>query len=204
MLYERKVKIILHGYFKELYPEEINLSGHTVAQVINGLCHQTKAFNVTPGEDRHCFRILGFDSKESLYEPIPANVNELHIIPQFCGGKSGGFFRIIIGAVLIGLAFYTGGLSLAGPTLFGSTTLAGMMFNFGVSLVLGGLLEILSPAPKIDRAGVNGVSDPEASKYLGATQNTVRIGTRIPILYGEHIAYGHYLSFDVDAVDVAV
>lgn len=203
MLYERKVKIVLHGYFKELYPDEINLSGSTVAEVINGLCRQTKAFNVNPGDDRHCFRILGFDSKESLYEPIPANTNELHIVPQFCGGKSGGFFRIVIGVVLIGVSLAFGGAGFLAAPMFG-TTLGSMLFNFGVSLVLGGLLEILSPAPKIDRAGVNGVSDPEASKYLGATQNTVRIGTRIPILYGEHIAYGHYLSFDVDSKDVAV
>ena len=45
--------------------------------------------------------------------------------------------------------------------------------------------------------------DPEASRYLGAPQNTTKAGTRIPLLYGEHQAYGHYLSFDIDAKDVA-
>jgi predicted phage tail protein len=106
-----------------------------------------------------------------------------------------------VGVVLIGVAFYLGGAALAGPTLFGTTTVSSLMFNFGLSLVMGGLLEMLSPAPKMDSSG-NAASDPEASKYLGATQNTVKIGTRIPLLYGRHIAYGHYISFDVDAFDV--
>ena len=46
--------------------------------------------------------------------------------------------------------------------------------------------------------------DPEASKYLGADQNTVKIGTRIPLLYGKHQAFGHYLSFNVDAKDISL
>lgn len=204
MLSDKKIKVVFHGYLKNLYPGELEMSGTTVAEIINGVCRQTKAFNVTPGQERHTLRVMGFDTKESLYAPIPKNTKVLHITPQFCGGKSGGFFRIIVGAVLIGVSLAFGGTGFLATPLLG-TTLGSMLFNFGVSLVLGGLLEMLSPSPKVDRAGINGgTTDPEASKYLGATQNTVRIGTRIPILYGEHQAFGHYISFNVDAVDVAV
>lgn len=203
--YQRKVKIVLHGYLKDLYPEDLELSGYSVAEIINGMCKQTKAFNPLPGQERHCISVVGFTDRDKLYAPIPHDQKELHLVPEMSGGKSGGFFRIIVGVVLIAAAFYLGGAALAGPTLFGSTTIASMLFNFGLSLVLGGLLELISPAPKIDRAGVTGTAtDPEASKYLGASQNTVRIGTRIPLLYGEHQAFGHYISFDVDAVDVAL
>ena len=198
-----KVKIILHGYLKNLYPHDLELTGSSVKEIINGMCRQTKAFDQKPGEERHCVSVVGYETIEKLSMPLLPNVTELHIVPEMSGGKSGGLVRIVVGVVFIAAAFALGGTALAGPVLFGETTLAGMMFNFGLSMVLGGLLEMVSPAPKIDRAG-NSAADPEASKYLGATQNTVRVGTRIPILYGKFQCFGHYLSFDVDAKDVAV
>lgn len=211
MSYSKKVKIILHGYLKKLYPHDIELSGYSVAELVNGLCKQTKAFNPKPGDERHCVSILGYTNDVNrLYDPIPPDMEELHIIPNFCGGKGGGIFKIVLGVVFVAAAFLTMGTSLgATPLFWGATTLNAALFSIGTSLLLGGLLEMLSPAPVIDQAGVSGsvnssTSDPAASKYLGASQNTVRIGTRIPLLYGEHQAYGHYISFDVDAVDVAV
>lgn len=207
MFLERKVKIILHGYLKKLYPHNLEMSGFCVSDIINGMCKMTKAFDPKPGSEKHVISVLGFDCHEALNAPISENLKELHITPAFIGGKSGAFTRIAIGAVLIAAAFFTGGASLAaGPVLFGAgataTTLAGVMFNVGLAIALGGLLELISPQPKADTFG-NSASDPEASKYLSASQNTVKIGTRIPLAYGRVKAYGHYISFDVDAVDVA-
>lgn len=108
--------------------------------------------------------------------------------------------NIVLGSVFIAASFLMPA-AITGVTLIGSTTVGSMMFNFGVSLVLGGLLSFLSPAPTLDSSST---AEVEASKYIAAGQNTVKIGTRIPILYGRHKVYGHYLSFNVDAVDVAV
>jgi predicted phage tail protein len=193
---------VLHGYLKDLYSEEIYIEGNDPAEVINGFCKQTKAFDVKPDEENHQIRVLGFETKESLFSPFPEGTKELHLTPDLRGGKSGGFFKIVIGAVLIAAAFLTAGTSLAATTLFGSTTIGSAMFSLGVSLVLGGLLELLSPAPQID--SLPSTQDPEASKYLASDQNTVKIGTRIPLLYGRHIAHGHYLSFNIDSKDVSV
>jgi hypothetical protein len=63
-------------------------------------------------------------------------------------------------------------------------------------MVLGGIVQMLTPVPETDST--------EGSMYLGAGVNTVRIGTRIPILYGTRKVGGHYLSFDVDAKDIAL
>lgn len=212
MYYDQSVKIVPHGHLKNLIPDGVILSGTSVEEVINGLSKQHKSLHPQLGEEKHCIQVYGvnedgqeieFMSEEAIRGQMPNGVKELHVCPEMVGGKSGGFFRIVVGAVLIAAAFYLGGPTLAGPVLFGETTIAGLLFNFGLSLVLGGLLQLLSPAPEIDQFGVS-EADPEASKYLGATQNTVKIGTRIPLLYGKHIAYGHYISFDVDAKDVAV
>ncbi len=201
---EHKVKVVLHGHLKDKQPVECYFSGATAAEVINGFCKQTGVLDVPMGEEKHCISVVGFETQEALFSPLPANVTELHLVPALIGGKSGGFFRIVIGAVLIASVIATGGLTgTFGVTLWGSTMLSEVMINMGISLILGGLISMLSPAPKIDTTG-DSESDPEASKYLGATGNSVRVGTRIPLLYGEFKLYGHYLSFDVDAKDVAV
>ena len=201
----KKIKIILHGYLKDLYPHTVEMTGETVEEIINGLCRQTKAFNPKIGEERHCITVKGFRTEHSLKAPIPDDLEELHLYPQLSGGKGGGFFKIVIGVVLVGVALAVGGVGIGALFASQGGFAAQLFFKIGTSLILGGLLDFVSPAPKIDRTGVTtGRADPEASKYLGANQNTVRIGTRIPLLYGEHEAFGHYLSFDVDAKDVAV
>lgn len=194
---ERRVKIILHGYLKKLYPHDLSLVGSNAAEIINGMCKMTKAFNPKPGQGRHTIEVVGYDCHEALTAPFSGEVNELHLVPAMLGGKSGAFAKIVIGAILIAASFAIPGSGL----LFGAAYNT-FVFGIGVSLALGGLLELISPQPKANTFG-NDAADPEASKYLGATQNTVKIGTRIPIMYGEILAFGQYLSFDVDAVDVA-
>lgn len=194
---EQTLRIELHGPLRELYPDGFTITASNVIEAVNGFAKQTGIFDVPLGTEKHCVAVVGFDTKESLYAPLPANTNVLHLVPPMIGGK-GGFFKVIVGIVMIAATIMSAGTLAA--AMAGTY---GIFFNIGVSLVLGGLLEMLSPAPKMDLTG-NSASDPEASKYLGASQNTVKIGTRIPLLYGEHIAYGHYLSFDVDSKDVAV
>ena len=196
---ERKVRIVLHGRLKELYPDELVLSGNSVSELIHGMCRVTKAFNPMPFEGRHSISVVGYETEESLYSPLAADVEEIHLVPTMFGGKKGGLFQIVLGVVLIGLALWIGPPALAGSFAWGGT--GGILFSMGVSLALGGLMAMLSPAPTMDSSG-NSAADPEASKYLGATGNTVKIGTRIPLMYGLNKAYGHYISFDVDAKDV--
>lgn len=190
-------KIVLHGYLKALYPGDIEIAADNMEELINGMCRQTKAFLPALGADRHTIRAVGFDTVESLIEPMKQDV--VHLVPVFQGGKS-GFWQIAIGVVLIAVAIWNPvglGLAAAGSgALFTTST----VFFLGATMALGGILQLLSPSPSADLSPV--AQDPEASKYLGSPGNTVRIGTRIPLLYGEHMAYGHYLKFDIDAVNV--
>jgi predicted phage tail protein len=168
------------------------------------MCRQTKAFDSKPGQPPHTFRIEGFETEERLYGPIDRD--DIHIYPvddALFGAKSGGFVKIAIGTVLVVAAIASGGLATGAAGTFLATA-ATTAFSLGTAMALGGILELLSPAPKVGMSGPGAAADPEASKYLGAPKNTMRIGTRIPLLYGEHIAYGHFLSFDIDAKEVAV
>ena len=194
------MKVIPHGYLAEIIPSGIEIHANSVAELINGLSKQYKGLQPTPGEERHHIRVPGFDSVESLFEPT--EIEEVHLVPDFSGDKSGGLFKVLIGAVIVGAAFALGPagagvLAGAGSSALITTSTVAL---FGASIALGGLIQLLSPAPEVDTP--DGTQD-EGSRILGTPKNTVKLGTRIPIIYGEHRAYGHYISFNIDATETA-
>ena len=121
--------------------------------------------------------------------------NELHVFPSFSpsggGSKSSAWIQIAIGAAIAVTAFLTGGASFAA---MGALSTA--FFGIGVSLVLGGLQQLLMRYPKSDTG-----ENEENSKYFGSNQNTTAIGTRIPIGYGKYRVYGQILSLNLKATD---
>ena len=130
-------------------------------------------------------RIVGCPSEASLYSPVQKP--ELHIVPDFSGG--GGFVKILIGVVLIAVAVFVPGLGT-----IGGIGVAGLLFSFGTTLVLGGILELITPAPKTNVSTLV-----PGSQYLGAPQNTVAANTPIPIGFGRFAVSGQFLSFNVEA-----
>ena len=73
------------------------------------------------------------------------------------------------------------------------------VYMFAASLAVGGLIQMLTPQPDLSVDS----EDQEKSRYLPANKNTTKIGTPISLLFGRRKVYGHYLSFDVDAVDIS-
>lgn len=197
-------KIVLHGALRRCWPSGvIELDAASVAEAISGMCRVTGgAFNPVPGKGRHEIVVQGYETVESLAAPLPDDVTELHLAPNMRGGKGGGFFQVAIGAVLIATALVMPETVALTETLKLSSS---AVFFAGVSMMAGGVLAMMSPAPQVDMPNlVSGGNDPEASKYLGAPRNTVRIGTRIPIIAGKVKVGMHVLSLNIDAKDVAV
>ncbi len=120
MSYEKRVKVVLHGHLKDLYPEELYLSGSSVSEIINGMCKATPAFNPVPGRGRHSISVVGFNTIDSLNEPLPADQEELHLVPTMAGGKKGGFFQIVLGVVMIAAAIYLGPTAMLGSFQIGA------------------------------------------------------------------------------------
>jgi predicted phage tail protein len=177
-------KVILHGYLAAFHDGPILMTGDTVAEIVEGVTRQVKGFEPDPVKGRHRIKVAGYDTEESLHTHLGPEVEEIHLVPQMSGGKKGGLLQILLGAVLIGV-----GLLLGAGSLIGS-----MMMKVGALALLGGLTSLLAPQPESD-------TEQKRSQYLGAPKNTVAIGTRIPILYGEHRAFGHFLSFDINSIE---
>jgi predicted phage tail protein len=192
----RTVKITLHGSLAKFQQGVIEVIASTPYEAIKAMCRNYPQFHNLLLDDRPQAQVLGYQTVGSLQNNLISD--ELHLVPAFCGagGKTGGFIQIVIGAALIAASVF-----YLGPAGFAMG--ASIAMGAGVSMVLGGIMTMMTPVPNRD-SGQEGATDPDASKYLGSTVNTVRVGTRIPILYGEYKVGGHYISFDIQAIDVAV
>ena len=129
------------------------------------------------------------ESPHQLTYPLMAD-DDIRIIPVVTGAN---FFRnlafIALGAVLIGTALATGGVSL-GATGFvaaegakTAVTLAAVGGNIGIGLALTGVAGLLSPTvptPDID-------NDPRNNFSFSGVQNVSREGVPVPVAYGEVI-----------------
>lgn len=191
-----RVKLIFHGFLKELFSDsEYDVS--TPAEAIKAWSIQ----NRSKLKDKPLLQIEEAPTEAELYSNI--HTEELNISPYSegaGGGGGGGFIKIVIGVVLI-----VAGFMIPGSTPF-LAKLGTALITAGVATILGGVLELLSPAPKLDMnlgfdfGGAS--SEDKKSNYLGAPGNTTKIGTPIPIGYGRFKLSGHYLSYNINAVNV--
>lgn len=179
-----KREIILHGYLKDLYDKPITVEADTVAEALRALNQIEELQRDHP----HAIVIEGVDSNVALFSK--SDIETIHVYPMTEGGGGRSFTQIVLGVFLIGLGLFLGPAGIA--TASGTWISGGNLILTGALMLTGGLLQLLAPTPDTEKEG---------SQYLGSPENTVQIGTRIPILYGTRKIGGHYLSFDVDAVD---
>lgn len=149
----------------------------------------------------------------------PAGQQEIKIVPVLvgAGGASG---KILAGIGLIALAFVIGpaaggflgiGAGLGGATGAGAAVSLGLVGGafasaigfVGLSLVIGGVSQLLTPTPKINQPGTpQDNNDPRKSYSFSGIQNTSRQGTPVPIVYGETLVGSVTISAGIDTVEV--
>jgi predicted phage tail protein len=116
----------------------------------------------------------------------PAGAAPISFVPVVAGAGAVG--RIIVGVALIALALFVPLGIFALPVL-----------SLGVSLVLGGVAELLTPTPKTSKDE----ADPRKSFSFSGIQNTNRAGVPVPVVYGETLVGSVVISAGIDIVQVA-
>ena len=137
----------------------------------------------------------------------PVGKEDIHFIPMISGAGR-GMGKILLGAVLIGIAIAAPGAGFA----FGSkgvgfiatgavpNALMASIGNLGIALTLMGVSEMLTPLPKPQN--FNSEEDPQLSFNFSGVQNTSRAGTPVPIVYGEIITGSVVISAAIDTNQV--
>jgi len=155
------------------------------------------AYKVKVGKEE-----VGEDNIEEL--AYPWSEKDVFSITPVLTGAGGKWGRIIVGAILIGVAILApaAGVGLGGTGLsFGTTSgvvswgaAAAMAGNVGMLLVLSGVAEMLSPAPPMPDMDPNTL---QSFSFSGVI-NTNQIGTPIPIAYGRLFVGSSVVSSGLD------
>ena len=131
------------------------------------------------------FKLVTADSEGIDYNECMMPCDTLVIAPVITGAGGSGLSigKILLGAVLIGLAFVPGiGTGLAGTALAGEFTAVGSaLFGIGGALLFGGIAELLTPTPKKPK-------ETEQSFLFDRAVDLTSQGFPIPLLYGEFLA----------------
>lgn len=152
--------------------------------------------------DQHYRVIVGdYDiTEDELHNP--SGQQEIRIVPVLAGAGATG--RIILGAVLLIGALFTGGATIGLLGLAAPLAVSSVLGTIGFSLVLGGVAQLLSPVPRINVPGTaQDNNDPRKSYSFSGVQQTSRAGVPVPVVYGETLVGSVVISAGIDTVQVA-
>jgi predicted phage tail protein len=192
--------IRLLGDLGRRFGREHRLAVATPAEAIRALCVVRPGFRQYVESRERWFKVLVRKAPVADFE------RELHlqhgpdagftIAPVIAGAKS-KFFQIILGVALIAFAvvnpFGLAALSITG------TTVGALAVGVGVSLVIGGVAQLLAPTPEYTEPVEN-----QPSYLFNGPVQTTQVGFPVPVGYGELIVGGARISTGIWSEDIPV
>ena len=200
----RKVK--LYGKLAEFVGhKEFEVDVNSVGKAVSFLIHNFPGLEAHMSPQYYQVKVGNYeiDEKEIHY---PVGQEDIHFVPVISG--SGGVGKTLLGVALIGIAIAApgagflaaGGLGFGSTAIGGGFSLAAMLGNIGIGLVLTGVSEMLFPTPQPQE--FESENDPRLSFAFNGIQNTSRAGTPIPIVYGEIFTGSVVISAAIDTNQV--
>lgn len=180
----------LYGPMRSRFGREYELAVSSTADAIRALCIQVPGFKKYLMDAKSKgITFAVFLGKRNIGEDglhDPAGADEIRIAPIIEGSKRGGVLQTIIGAVLIVV-----GVIVTGMTFGGAAPLGGAMVNLGIGMVVGGVVQMLSPQPK--GLGAKDSPNNQPSYSMNGAVNTQAQGNPVPLCYGGPLIIGSAL-----------
>ncbi|ECU9162100.1 TPA: tail assembly protein [Salmonella enterica] len=188
-------RICLYGDL-ERFGRRFTLSVKTGAEAVHALVMQIPGFRQRMSEGWYHIRIAGEDVSEDtlsarLYEPLPPGA-VIHIVPRMEGAKNSGLFQVIAGAALIVASFIPGVNAVAWTVAGATATLGSVAFSLGISMLLGGVAQMLAPQPKAP--AMHSADNGKQNTYFSSLDNMVAQGNPLPVPYGEMLVGSRRIS----------
>lgn len=131
---------------------------------------------------RRGMRYAIFRNRENVGEDrlTMSGTTEIRIVPIVSGSKSGGILQVVLGAVLIVAGFIVAGGSLGTAAPVGTS-----MVMMGASMVLGGVVQMLTPVPKTPSQQEQAGTENKPSYLFNGSFNSTQQGLPVPVVYGK-------------------
>ena len=191
----KKAVILLSGSLAQKYGRrhERWLDTATVSEAMNSLKNTLEGFSETVLEMSEAgteFAVFKNRANITEKELGSGGLEEVRIVPVIAGSKSGGLMGIlstVVGAVLIGVGVITG---------------QPWLMVMGGTMLLGGVMSMLSPQPKQPKLGDE--EGNQASYGFGGAVSTTASGNNVPVLFGKRLVGGAYISASIINYDTAL
>ncbi|VYT92491.1 tail assembly protein [Metakosakonia massiliensis] len=198
---EVMTRIELSGVLAKTYGKVHHRLVRTTAEAINALAKTINGFEkyLNTSKARGLTYAVFKDKKNIGFDDLgyPVTGEVIRIVPVIIGSKKAGLLQTILGAVLITAAVF------AGPGGIGAAFTAGGLTGFaaatGVSLVLGGVIQLLSP--QTTGLAKTQSADNKPSYAFGGVTNTTAQGYPVPLLYGKRRIGGAIISAGIYVED---
>ena len=194
-------KLKLYGQLAEFIGhKEFEVKVSNVSQAVSFLIHNFPNVESYMSPKYYQVKVGNYDIDENEID-YPVGKEDIHFIPMISGAGR-GLGKVLLGAALIGVAFATGGstLALGFGGFTGGVGISAAIGNIGIALALSGVSDMLFPVPEPQR--FNSEEDPQLSFNFSGVQNTSRAGTPVPIVYGEIITGSVVISAAIDTNQV--
>jgi predicted phage tail protein len=188
--------IRLYGVLGSKFGRVHHLAVANAAEAVRALGSQLVGFDafLTQAKDNGLAFAVFYGKKNLTEDELlnPHGHDSIRIAPIIMGSKNGGWLSIIVGAVLVAAGYLlspvTGGASL-------------MLVPAGYALIAGGIVQLLSPAPKGRSAQDRPENQP--SYAFNGPINTQAQGNPVMVVYGEMMTGSAVLSAGINSVDQA-
>ena len=194
------VTIRLLGEVGRKFGRRFQLAVKTPAEALRALCVQIpelRQYLLESGENGIDWRVVTDHAMGLEEEQLLWPMSKRMVLAPIPAGR-GGVGKIVAGVALVVLSFVTFGatLGLLGAGTIGLTAFSAPLAGIGLSLIFGGVAELLTPTPKMPNVGgaVGGGPTAERSAeeqlksftFDKSNANTLQ-GEVVPVLYGERI-----------------
>jgi len=183
-------KICLSGRLAKKFSPQYSLDVRDPAEAIQALCYMVPGFEKSLREGSYTVtrvypdreEYIGTEEveKDALHVSFGTSTG-LRIVPVVAGARRGSG-KVVLGALLVASAFFTGGATLGlgatAGTVFGTSITYGNIATLGATLLLQGASSLLAPTPK-------GPVDPNESYVFSGLGNTSTQGVAVPLVFGE-------------------
>ena len=197
-------KIVFHGALINRFGRSFSYRGDSVPKMIKAAKNLLDGFEGVL-LDAHkrglTFAVfVGNEKKRNISVSeleMTKGKEDIHLVPVIIGSKRSGLFQTILGAALIGAAWYFSGGLAAAFTAKGA--LGGALALTGASMALGGVVQMLSP----QQAGIRMRQDPDnkPSYAFGGPVNSTAQGNPVAIGYGDREIGGAVISAGIYTED---
>ena len=196
----------LYGKLGTRFGRIHRLAVASAAEAVRALCAIRPGFEreLMSSRDRGIHYAVFLGKRNIVEEEMlhPAGRDDIRIAPVLQGSGRGGLFQTILGAAMMVFAMWAAGgfTSLAGlSSTLASEGWVGVTAMMGMSMMIGGVMQLLSPQIKElsakDSAG-NG-----ASYHFNGVVNTTAQGNPVPLGYGRMIVGSAVVSAGIYAMD---